>query len=124
MQSFEPGSRGPNGSRSTTPAAATRAGPAPAPHWAMTASASSEPPSSKSRLNFIDLLCSGLEDHVIDTHTLQYWRDHALGTRAHEQLSEGESRFQNTRAWNRHLDELVSKLQNGSSSSAARNTIN
>ena len=61
---------------------------------------------SKSRLNFIDLLCSGLEDHVIDAHTLQYWRDHALVKRAHEQLSEGESRFQNTRAWNRHLDEL------------------
>ena len=52
---------------------------------------------SKSRLNFIDLLCSGLEDHVIDAHTLQYWRDHALVKRAHEQLSEGESRFRNTR---------------------------
>ena len=38
------GVAGANGSRSTTPAAATRAGPAPAPHWAMTASASSEPP--------------------------------------------------------------------------------
>ena len=47
MQSFEPGSRGPNGSRSTTPVAATRAGPAPAPHWAMTASASSEPPAPR-----------------------------------------------------------------------------
>ena len=61
---------------------------------------------SRSRLNFIDLLCSGLEDHVIDAHSLQYWQDHALGTRAHEQLSEGESRFRNTRAWNDHLDEL------------------
>ena len=61
---------------------------------------------SRSRLNFIDLLCSGLEDHVIDAHTLQYWQDHALGKLAHEQLSEGESRFRNTRAWNDHLDEL------------------
>ena len=61
---------------------------------------------SKSRLNFIDLLCSGLEDHVINAHTLQYWQDHALVKRAHEQLSEGESRFLNTRAWNDHLDEL------------------
>ena len=61
---------------------------------------------SKSRLNFIDLLCSGLEDHVINAHTLQYWQDHALVKRAHEQLSEGESRFLNTKAWNDHLDEL------------------
>ena len=53
---------------------------------------------SKSRLNFIDLLCSGLEDHVIDAHTLQYWQNHALGKLAHEQLSEGESRFRNTEA--------------------------
>ena len=43
---------------------------------------------------------------MIDAHTLQYWQDHALVKRAHEQLSEGESRFRNTRAWNRHLDEL------------------
>ena len=61
---------------------------------------------TRSRLNFIDLLCSGLEDHVINAHTLQYWQDHALVKRAHEQLSEGESRFRNTRAWNDHLDEL------------------
>ena len=43
---------------------------------------------------------------MINAHTLQYWRDHALVKRAHEQLSEGESRFRNTRAWNDHLDEL------------------
>ena len=49
---------------------------------------------SRSRLNFIDLLCGGLEDHVVNAHSLQYWRDHALVKRAHEQLSEGESRFQ------------------------------
>ena len=61
---------------------------------------------SKSRLNFIDLLCGGLEDHVVNAHSLQYWQDHTLGERAHEQLSEGESRFLNTKAWNDHLDEL------------------
>ena len=61
---------------------------------------------TSSRLNFIDLLRGRLEDHVINDHTLHYWKDHTLGTRALEQLAEGEGRSQNTRAWDRHLDEL------------------
>ena len=61
---------------------------------------------TKSRLNFIDLLRGGLEDHVINDHTLQSWQDHTLGKRALERLSEGEGRFQDTEAWERHLDKL------------------
>lgn len=63
--------------------------------------------SSKSRLNFLDLLRAGHTDYVLDEAAYRYMRDHGLPAALIAGLrDEPETCFANQGAWLRHLDRL------------------
>lgn len=63
--------------------------------------------SSKSRLNFLDLLRAGHTDYVLDDAAYAYMRDHGLPAALIARLAaEPQTRFANQGAWQDHLDRL------------------
>ena len=63
--------------------------------------------SSKSRLNFLDLLRAGHTDFVLNDAAFDYMRSRALPARLIARLAEaGETRFADQAAWQAHLDRL------------------
>ena len=63
--------------------------------------------SSKSRLNFLDLLRAGHTDHVLNDAAYGYMRDHDLSAAAIALLMAGpQTRFEDRAAWLAHLDRL------------------
>ena len=67
--------------------------------------------SSKSRLNFLDLLRAGHGDYVINDAALGYMRRHGLARSAVAVLAAHEiKRFADARAWTAHLDRLAASL--------------
>ena len=63
--------------------------------------------SSKSRLNFLDLLRAGHTDYVLDDAAYAYMRDRGLPAALIARLAaEPETRFANQHAWLGHLDRL------------------
>jgi hypothetical protein len=69
--------------------------------------------SSKSRLNFLEVLRAGHEDYVVNEEALAYMRGRALTGAVITRLSEHEDRvFADRAAWSAHLDRLgVSALK-------------
>ena len=68
---------------------------------------------SKSRLNFLDLLRAGFTDYVINRAALDYMRGRALAGPVISQLAaHQQTRFADQTAWQTHLDRLgISALQ-------------
>jgi Transposase IS66 family len=63
--------------------------------------------SSKSRLNFLDLLRAGYTDHVLNNAAYDYMRNHGLPAATIARLkAEPETRFSDQTAWKAHLDRL------------------
>jgi len=63
--------------------------------------------SSKSRLNFLDLLRAGHTDYVINEAALAYMREHALAGPSIARLAEHpEKQFADPAAWQAHLERL------------------
>jgi len=63
--------------------------------------------SSKSRLNFLDLLRAGYTDYVINEAALAYMREHALAGPSIARLAEHpEKQFADPAAWQAHLERL------------------
>jgi hypothetical protein len=62
--------------------------------------------SSKSRLNFLELLRAGQEDYVINQAALAYMRDHGLPQTTIALLAEAERRFTGREAFMAHLEKL------------------
>jgi hypothetical protein len=63
--------------------------------------------SSKSRLNFLDLLRAGHTDYVLNDAAFGYMRDHALPAMLIVRLAEQpQTSFADQPAWNAHLDRL------------------
>jgi Transposase IS66 family len=63
--------------------------------------------SSKSRLNFLDLLRAGHTDYVLNDAAFGYMRDHALPATLIARLTdEAQTSFADQPAWNVHLDRL------------------
>jgi transposase IS66 family protein len=63
--------------------------------------------SSKSRLNFLDLLRAGHTDYVLDEAAYTYMRDHGLPAALIARLTaQPETRFADQAAWLGHLDRL------------------
>jgi hypothetical protein len=63
--------------------------------------------SSKSRLNFLDLLRAGQTDYVLNDAAYRYMREHSLATTLIARLAaEPETRFADRAAWLAHLDRL------------------
>ena len=69
--------------------------------------------SSKSRLNFLELLRAGFTDYVINEAALDYMREHALAGPVIRQLAGHEPRwFADQAAWTHHLEQLgITDLQ-------------
>jgi len=62
---------------------------------------------SKSRLNFLDLLRGGHTDYVINEAALDYMRGRALaGSVIHQLAAHRQTRFADQAAWQMHLDRL------------------
>jgi hypothetical protein len=62
---------------------------------------------SKSRLNFLDLLRAGHTDYVINQAALDYMRGRALaGSIIHRLAAHQQTRFADQAAWQAHLDRL------------------
>ena len=62
---------------------------------------------SKSRLNFLDLLRAGFTDYVINQAALDYMRGRALAGPVISQLAtHRQTRFADQAAWQAHLDQL------------------
>src|SRR5690242_8260307 len=62
---------------------------------------------SKSRLNFLDLLRAGYTDYVINEAALDYMRGRALaGSVIHQLAAHRQTRFADQAAWQMHLDRL------------------
>ena len=62
---------------------------------------------SKSRLNFLDLLRAGHTDYVINEAALAYMRGRALaGSVIHQLAAHQQTRFADQAAWQTHLDRL------------------
>jgi hypothetical protein len=68
---------------------------------------------SKSRLNFLDLLRAGHTDYVINQAALDYMRGRALaGSAIHQLAAHQQTRFADQAAWQTHLDCLsISSVQ-------------
>jgi hypothetical protein len=68
---------------------------------------------SKSRLNFLDLLRAGHTDYVINQAALDYMRGRALaGSVIHQLAAHQQTRFADRVAWQTHLDRLnISTVQ-------------
>jgi transposase IS66 family protein len=68
---------------------------------------------SKSRLNFLDLLRAGFTDYVINEAALAYMRGRALaGSVIHQLATHQQARFTDQVAWQTHLDRLgITTLQ-------------
>jgi len=68
---------------------------------------------SKSRLNFLDLLRAGHTDYIINQAALDYMRGRALaGSVIHRLAAHRQTRFADQAAWQTHLDRLgISTLQ-------------
>ena len=68
---------------------------------------------SKSRLNFLDLLRAGHTDYVVNQAALDYMRGRALaGSVIHRLAAHRQTRFADQAAWQTHLDRLgISALQ-------------
>jgi hypothetical protein len=63
--------------------------------------------SSKSRLNFLDLLRAGYTDYVLNDAAYDYMRNHGLPAATIALLkAEPETRFSDQTAWRAHLDRL------------------
>jgi hypothetical protein len=63
--------------------------------------------SSKSRLNFLDLLRAGHADYVLNDAAYRYMRKHSLAAALSARLAaEPETRFADRAAWLAHLDRL------------------
>ena len=63
--------------------------------------------SSKSRLNFLDLLRAGYTDYVLNDAAYDYMRNQGLPTATIARLkAEPETRFSDQTAWQAHLDRL------------------
>jgi hypothetical protein len=63
--------------------------------------------SSKSRLNFLDLLRAGHTDYVLNDAAYRYMREHSLSATLIARLAaEPETRFTDRAAWLAHLDRL------------------
>ena len=94
-------------SRSTTPVRAMPARTGFARRSAMTGSPGSAPGSSKSRLNFLDLLRAGHTDYVLNDAAYGYMREQALSAPLIARLTaEPQTRFADQAAWLAHLDRL------------------
>src|SRR5215208_5115034 len=92
-----PGFRAPPGSRSTTPARATKPPTASARRWATPSSPGSVPPPPS----------AGYDDYIINAEALAYMRERALAAHVIARLVEHPDRcFANQKAWNAHLDKL------------------
>ena len=62
---------------------------------------------SKSRLNFLDLLRAGYTDYVVNEAALDYMRGRALaGSVIHQLAAHRQTRFADQAAWQTHLDRL------------------
>ncbi|MGH7186136.1 MAG: IS66 family transposase, partial [Pseudomonadota bacterium] len=62
---------------------------------------------SKSRRNFLELLCASHGDYIVNAEALAYMRQRALGGPVIARLAEHPERFFTSRAaWNAHLDRL------------------
>ena len=73
----------------------------------MTGSPGSAPASSKSRLNFLDLLRAGHTDYVLNDAAYDYMRKHGLPAPLIARLTaEPQTRFADQAAWLAHLDRL------------------
>ncbi|MGB7546855.1 MAG: transposase [Terracidiphilus sp.] len=68
---------------------------------------------SKSRLNFLELLCAGHTDLVINEAALEYMREHNLAGPVIQQLAgHAQQQFADQAAWKRHLEQLgITDLQ-------------
>jgi len=63
--------------------------------------------SSKSRLNFLELLRAGYDDYVVDDEAVAYMRERALAAHVIARLVEHpDRRFADQKAWNAHLERL------------------
>jgi hypothetical protein len=63
--------------------------------------------SSKSRLNFLELLRAGYDDYVVNAEALAYIRERALAGHAINRLiAHPDRRFADRNAWHAHLDTL------------------
>ncbi len=65
-----------------------------------------ESTSSKSRINFLELLRQSHTDYVINEEALSYMKRQKLAPRYLATLSKGKKFFNNTTAWMRHLEDL------------------
>jgi hypothetical protein len=63
--------------------------------------------SSKSRLNFLELLRAGHSDYVINDEALAYMRERALARHVIDRLAQHpDKQFSDQKTWNAHLDAL------------------
>jgi hypothetical protein len=63
--------------------------------------------SSKTRLNFLDLLRAGHTDYVLNDAAFAYWRDRGLSAALISRLAQADDRhFVDQAAWQAHLDRL------------------
>ncbi|CAH2603010.1 conserved protein of unknown function [Rhodovastum atsumiense] len=62
---------------------------------------------SKSRMNFLELLCAGHTDYVINQAALEYMREHNLAGPTIQQLvGHPQRQFTDEAAWQHHLEQL------------------
>ncbi len=102
-----PGSTRRAGSRWMTPGHGIKAPTGCARRSATTTSPGSARRSSKSRLNFLDLLRAGHTDYVINDAALSYMRDRALSGPVIARLAEHpDKQFADHGAWQAHLERL------------------
>ena len=68
---------------------------------------------SKSRLNFLELLCAGFTDYVVNAAALDYMREHGLsGTVIQRLAGHAQRQFADPTAWQHHLEQLgITALQ-------------
>jgi len=61
---------------------------------------------SKSRLNFLEVLCGGHRDYVINEVAVAYWQKYELSAALITSLAEGQRYFVDAAAWNARLQAL------------------
>jgi len=65
-----------------------------------------ESTSSKSRVNFLELLRQGQTEYIINEHGLNYMKAHKLAPKYMEQLRQGLRVFETQESWHNHLNKL------------------
>jgi len=66
---------------------------------------------SKSRVNFLELLRQNRSDYVINEEALFYMKRQALAPKYRAILKKGLTRFNDTKAWTKHLEDLEIKTK-------------